>query len=224
MKVSLIGRTKGLLNIPAQAAALCYDSTNAEKSLAGALSSGHESVIEHQVYSFQVEGVSRVLLAQLTRHRMASFSVQSQRYCGVDKQDVIIPPTISENEQLAKEYVEIVKMNRKFYQHMVDLEGIPEEDARYITPQGITTKLIMTANAREWKHILALRMCNRAQWEIRMLMDEIYKILVKEDPVIFADAGPGCVRGACPEGRRCCGKSRKEELKSMIDNAKKGSA
>ena len=220
MKVTLIGKTVSLIDnsIPEVAASICYDSHNPASALKGALSSGHESVMEHQSYSFLIEEVSRTLLAQLTRHRLASFSVQSQRYCGVENQDVIIPDTIADDETLAKEYADIVKRSRRYYDHLVNVCGIPAEDARYITPQGITTKLVMTANARELNHFLRLRMCNRAQWEIRELADAMRRILYKENPSLFANALPGCcTKQGCTEGRRSCGRKRTDLLEATDD-------
>lgn len=213
MKVSLLRYTPEPDNLNGLAAALCtgYDG-NPERALAGAMASGHESVLEHSSFTFLITGISRVTLAQLTRHRLASFSVQSQRYAGINNQDVIMPKSIAEDEQLASDYADLVQASRKFYDHMTELGGIPAEDARYITPQGITTDLMMTMNARELRHFFSLRMCNRAQWEIRKLADEIYKLVTPIAPITFRYAGPGCVLDKCPEGKKCCGFPRKKEL------------
>lgn len=216
MRVEIIGKTRGLTKVAATAAAICYDATNAEKSLKAALSSGHESVAEHQSYTFSISRVSRVLLAQLTRHRMASYSVQSQRYCGIDIQmmDVIIPPSVRK-AGMADRFRYQAAQAFDFYQEMVEV-GVPEEDARYIIPQGIETSLIVTMNARELRHFFALRMCNRAQWEIRELADQMYSLCVKDAPELFDNAGPGCcTKAGCPEGKRSCGYSRLEEVKEL---------
>lgn len=164
---------------------------------------GHESVLEHASFTFLVEGVSRVLLAQLTRHRMASYSVQSQRYCGV-KLEYVTPPKIRESGwKLAFQMI----CERAFtaYQGMV-ADGIPEEDARYVIPQGFNCRLMVTMNVRELRHFFSLRCCERAQWEIRDLANEMLKLCKQFAPALFADAGPGCVRGRCPEGEKTCGK------------------
>lgn len=87
--------------------------------------------------------------------------------------------------------------------------GVPAEDARYILPQGITTKLYMTMNARELRHFFSLRCCTRAQWEIRALADEMLRLCKEVAPALFEDAGPGCVRGKCPEGEKSCGHPRR---------------
>lgn len=194
-----------------KAAALCTnykgDPVNA---LNGAMSSGHESIAEHANFTFLIDGVSRVLLAQLTRHRIASFSVQSQRYAGLgDIKSVIIPDSI-DSTFLKSEYERFVNEAFCRYEYLVK-SGVPEEDARFVIPQGITTKLMMTMNARELRHFFSLRCCNRAQWEIRELADKMLVQCKQKAPVLFKDAGPGCVRGHCPEGKRSCCHSRRYE-------------
>lgn len=190
------------------AAAICTDSDNHERALNHAMDSGHNSVAEHAAYTFLVEGVSRVLLAQLTRNRIASFSVQSQRYCGV-KPEWVVPQTIIDKD-LAGEYV---KMCQSCYETYLDMigQGVPEEDARYVIPQGVTCKLLVTMNARELLHFFELRCCNRAQWEIREMAWAMLAEVRKIAPRLFRDAGPGCLRGACPEKRPCGKPYRREE-------------
>ena len=206
MKVTLIRYTQDADRLAGEAAALCYNGKNPEKSLDVALDGGHESVIEHAVFTFKIEGVSRVTLAQLTRHRLASYSVQSQRYCGADATDVVIPTSFAGKSYCGS--VDALMMETaELYDSMVK-DGIPEEDARYILPQGITTRLMMTANARELRHFFSLRCCNRAQWEIRELANEMLRQCKEVAPVLFADAGPGCVRGKCPEGPKSCGRGQ----------------
>ena len=208
MKVELIRHTVGADLLCGMAAALCTDfKGDPVKALKGAMASGHESVAEHASFTFYIEGVSRVLLAQLTRHRLASFSVQSQRYCGCYPADVILPDSFTDKRFTGSVNVVLNKID-DLYNAMVT-EGIPEEDARFIIPQGITCKLIMTANARELRHFFSLRCCNRAQWEIRELANEMLRQCKEVAPVLFADAGPGCVRGACPEGTKSCKKGSK---------------
>lgn len=212
MNVRLISHTLEPDFVAGRAAAICvggniHDAGACEKALKGALASGHESVVEHNAFTFLIEGVSRVLLAQLTRHRMAGYSVQSQRYCGADM-DMVIPESVGRWE-LLDDIVKLRKDAKKLYDKAVDL-GVPEEDARYFTMQGGKTRLIMTANARELRHIFALRCCNRAQWEIRELADMMLEECRQVAPVIFADAGCACMAGKpCPEGKRTCGKPRK---------------
>lgn len=203
MKVTLLSKPDA--GVCVTAAGMCYNAKDPYKALLNALKSGHESVIEHSKFSFLIEDVSRVLLAQLTRHRIASFSVQSQRYCGADL-NIIIPDSIGSSE-LMDEVLGLRRHVEKVYNKLVE-SGIPAEDARYFTLQGGVTRLVMTMNFRELRHFFELRCCNRAQWEIRHMADEMLRICKQEVPELFADAGPGCVRGACPEGSRSCGEPR----------------
>lgn len=203
MNVMILNHTNDPDRLCGQAAAICTGYTgDPVQALRGALKSGHESVAEHASFTFAIEGVSRVLLAQLTRHRIASFSVQSQRYCGCYPADVILPDSFKDKRFMGSVNVVLNKID-DLYTAMV-AEGIPEEDARFIIPQGITCKLMMTMNARELRHFFSLRCCNRAQWEIRKLANEMLRQCREIAPVLFADAGPGCVRGTCPEGPKSC--------------------
>lgn len=208
MNVTLMRHTPAPEELCGYAAALCTGFEGYPlKALKGALASGHESVAEHASFTFYIEGVSRVLLAQLTRHRIASFSVQSQRYCGCDPTDVIQPDSF-EDKRFTGSVNAVLRKVEDLYNAMVT-EGIPEEDARFIVPQGVTCKLMMTMNARELRHFFSLRCCNRAQWEIRELAQEMLQQCKEVAPALFADAGAGCVRGACPEGAKSCKKGGK---------------
>ncbi len=149
-----------------------------------------------------------MLLAQLTRHRIASFSVQSQRYCGADL-DLVIPESMCLPE-LADETITAIKAVEKLYAHALEL-GVPQEDARYFTLQAGLTKLTMTMNVRELRHFFSLRCCNRAQWEIRHMADEMLRVCREQIPFMFDKAGPGCVNTGCPEGKRSCGNPRRDE-------------
>ena len=191
-----------------EAAALCYNGKNPMRSLHIAMVGGHESVMEHASFTFLVEGVSRVLLAQLTRHRMASFSVESQRYVGANL-DVVIPDTMA-REDLVDEIVDVRRAVDRLYNKAIGL-GVPAEDARYFTLQAGKTRLMMTMNVRELRHFLSLRECSRAQWEIRELAHKIHAICEMVAPVLFRDAGPECVRTKCPEGAKSCGRPWKHE-------------
>lgn len=202
MKVTLVSHTANPEYLAGSAAAICYNGKNPARSLKIAMDGGHESVLEHVSFTFLVEDVSRVLLAQLTRHRLASYSVQSQRYCGVEGCTVITPETVREHMWHGP-FSQAVAECFRLYSQMV-AEGVPEEDARYIIPQGVTCQLLVTMNARELRHFFALRCCNRAQWEIRQLAREMLQLCKEAAPAIFADAGAGCVRGACPEGTKSC--------------------
>ena len=216
MIVNLISMSNMGEWLAAAAAAVCTNSVNASKSLVQALNSGHDSVMEHVSFTFEISGVSRALLAQLTRHRIASFSVQSQRYVSYeDEMEYVTPPSIvSLGEEAVEAYDAQMKMMHAWYcEWRKQLGKEKQEDARFVLPNATTTKLIMTMNAREIKHFLSLRECNKAQWEIRELAERIHALVEEETPLLFANAGPGCVRGRCPEGSRSCGNPRERVSK-----------
>ena len=203
MEVSLIQYPALNSNVSARAAAVSTGTKNTDKALQSAMKSGHTSVLEHENYTFEIKGVSRVLLAQLTRHRIASFTVKSQRY--VDHSDVAIhmPASIAQDDKARDIYLRTAGAANKAYRDLLEM-GIPKEDARYILPQGITTDLIMTMNARELHHFFSLRCCNRAQAEIRELADGMLSLCRQVSPEIFRNAGPTCItEGACHEARSC---------------------
>jgi thymidylate synthase (FAD) len=164
-------------------------------------------VIEHASFTFRVEGVSRALLAQITRHRLASFSVESQRYVDMSAMPCVTPPAIAADPEIMREYNDVLSHIKSFYQRAVS-SGIDKEDARFVLPNACETRMIMTMNARELRHFFALRCCNRAQWEIRALADRMLRLCKEAAPGLFEQAGPGCVRGRCPEGKRKCKKPR----------------
>lgn len=201
MKVELISYTPDAEKLCGEAAAVCTASDRPEKSLGHALASGHTSVLEHAVFTFKVEGLSRAALAQLTRHRLASFDVQSQRYVRIHGADLVMPESIK-NSDFYTEAWSLLEDVMNLYQKMCDA-GITCEDARYITPQAVPTKLIMTMNTRELLHFFSLRTCNRAQWEIREMADRMLRLCREKAPGLFSSAGPGCVTGKCPEKKPC---------------------
>lgn len=185
------------------------------RPLGRVLASGHESILEHAVYTFEVKGVSRALTHQLVRHRIASYSQQSQRYVKQSHFDFVMPKSIEENDNqiwslyaqdlrdVANAYEEGMEIIAKLYQSMLNV-GIPEEDARYILPNATCTNIIVTMNARELLHFFSLRCCERAQWEIRELADMMLRICKEVSPTIFANAGPFCVQHLyCPEQKGC---------------------
>ena len=207
MKVSLVRVTADPELLAGEAAAMCYNGKNPMRSLEVALEGGHESVMEHASFTFLIEGISRVTLAQLTRHRLASFSVQSQRYVGANL-DVVIPETMKKPE-LREDVLMVLEAVEHLYNKAIGL-GVPAEDARYFTLQAGKTQLYMTMNMRELLHFLSLRECSRAQWEIRELAHRIHEICEMVAPKIFRDAGPECARTRCPEGKKSCGKPWKK--------------
>lgn len=224
MKVELIAHTPDADSLCAAAARSCYSNASMgdllssmnEQALAKVLQDtvgmGHHSVLEHAVYTFNVEGVSRTLTHQLVRHRIASFSQQSQRYVSMAQASYVTPPKVDSNGDASQRFHSLMNEIWAAYDELATM--VPKEDARYVLPNACTTNITITMNARELLHFLSLRCCNRAQWEIREMADEMLRHLRKASPVIFARAGPGCVRGACPEGRLSCGSSRREDILS----------
>ncbi len=241
MNVKLIAHTVMPEKVVAAAAKLCYSDTGAMNLMDGLTDEkagnfvemlstiGHESPIEHASFTFAIEGVSRSLLAQITRHRLASFSVQSQRYVKLTHFEYITPPEIAAEETALQLYDETIQncveayrklteiLEAKHYQEFLH-QGCPEkearrkaekkaiEDARFVLPNASETKMVVTMNARELLHFFKLRCCNRAQWEIRALAKAMLKEVYPVSPALFAKAGPSCCSGACPEGKMTCGK------------------
>jgi thymidylate synthase (FAD) len=218
MKVLLVDSTPDCEHLIAKAAKLCYsasrvedlidriDKQNQEKFIKKIVSIGHHSVLEHMKFSYVVEGVSRVLSHQLVRHRIASFSQQSQRYVTLDKTfDYITPLSIERHEAAYQEYTRLMEVIHKIYMAMVD-SGIPAEDARYVLPNATETKVFITMNARELLHFFKVRCCNRAQWEIRNMAIEMLRQAKQVAPLVFDRKGPGCIQGPCGEGNMACGK------------------
>lgn len=180
---------------------------------------GHLSPIEHASFTFAAQGVSRALLAQITRHRIASFSVQSQRYVKKDSLDYIVPPSIKAlGEQAELEFIAQIQQCEGFYQHWLAL-GVAAEDARFMLPNAAETRMVYTMNARELMHFFSLRCCNRAQWEIRALAWAMLGMCLREAPALFGICGPGCINGACPEGKMSCG--RAAEIRARLDELKR---
>lgn len=216
MTVQLLSHTPFAAELCGQAAGICYNAKSSARALDSAMSGGHLSVLEHASFTFQIDGVSRALLAQLTRHRIASFSVQSQRYVSMaDQFEYVTPPSIiALGSGAVEDYNRQMRLMHDWYcQWQERLGGASEaanQDARFVLPNAACTRLLLTMNARELRHFFSLRCCSRAQWEIRELADEMLKQCKKVAPVLFEGAGPGCVNGHCPEGRRSCGHPRTE--------------
>ena len=217
MKVTLLACTQNADAICAAAGNSCYSelssadilgNIDSEKVLSRIVGMGHHSVIEHAVFTFSVEGVSRALTHQLVRHRVASFSQQSQRYVSLDSASYVKPHTVEADPGASKVFDETMEVIWEAYRRLEEM-GIPPEDARYLLPNGCTTNITITMNARELLHFFSLRCCNRAQWEIREMADRMLEICREQSPVIFRDAGPPCIRGPCPEGKKSCGKPRR---------------
>ncbi len=223
LRIQLVRHTVDSQDLVALGARLCYaggdldslveqiSKKDQQSFVQKVMGMGHESVLEHASFTFLVEGVSRVLLAQLTRHRIASFSVQSQRYVSYQSGfGYIVPPSIRElGEDAVAEYNAQMAQIQQWYegwqQKLGNAGEKSNEDARFVLPGACETRILFTMNARELRHFFSLRMCNRAQWEIRAMAQRMYEQVYPIAPAIFADAGPGCISGPCPEGARSCG-------------------
>lgn len=213
MNVQLLAHTPAPEQLVAASAKLCYSAASiadlaaieADKAaeFISRLPEAHQSPLEHVSFTFGIEGVSRAMLAQITRHRIASFSVQSQRYVNMDEFGYVIPPSIAANQDALDEYEHFMDRADLVYTYLRS-SGIPAEDARFVLPNACETRMIVTMNARELMHFFSLRCCKRAQWEIRAVADEMLRLCKEVAPEIFAKAGPGCVRGHCPEGKMRC--------------------
>jgi thymidylate synthase (FAD) len=253
MKVTLLTYTPMPEKNVASAAKLCYAAADIDTVREGLTEEktaafvemlaeiGHESPIEHASFTFGIEGVSRALLAQITRHRMASFSVQSQRYVRENQFEYVTPPEIAEIPEALELFREAMEADQRYYDSIAAVlkekhiktfmaEGMDEkaairaaekkaiEDARFVLPNACDTKMILTMNARSLMNFFHHRCCNRAQWEIHELADLMLKEVSAVAPNIFKNAGPSCVCGKCPEGNMTCGKiaevrARYKELK-----------
>lgn len=220
--VSLINYTAKPEITIAIAARLCYSSYSiakiesdfnegekgiekARKLIKKIRSSGHESVLEHSNFTFGVENLSRSASHQLVRHRIASYSQRSQRYVKETKPRYVIPDSIAKNSEFLKKYNNAIGDMFFLYDYLLK-NGIPAEDARYLLPNATETQLVFTMNARELLHFFRLRGCERAQWEIRRVAHEMFRLVYPLAPSVFHGAGPACVRGNCSEGEFSCGK------------------
>ena len=178
-------------------------SDQVDNLLSQLLSSGHLSPFEHASFTFAIDGISRVTSHQLVRHRLASYSQQSQRYVSFKKLDYITPSTIAANPSLRTKYQETIHSAHQLYCEMLEA-GIPAEDARYVLPSAAETRLVMTMNARELMHVCSLRLCLRAQWEIVELFQNVKSEVQKVAPRIGAELKPKCYAlGYCDEQQSC---------------------
>ena len=251
MKVVLLAHTENPDKLIAAAAKLCYaksdigslmENLTSDKidSFLNTLSGlGHESPIEHASFTFGIEGVSRALLAQITRHRIASFSVQSQRYVRKNNFEYITPPAIEADEEAKAVYLEAMKNDAQTYEKLCEIltrnekarliakgvdekaaqkaaEKIANEDARFVLPNACDTRIIMTMNVRSLYNFFNLRCCSRAQWEIRALAEEMLRKVKQVAPTLFKKSGPPCVSGPCPEGKMSCGRAK--EMREKYQN------
>ena len=232
-KAELIRYTELPEETVALAAKLCYSSdspaelskkiadSDTAKFIALLKRMGHLSTFEHASFTFSLTGVSRALLAQITRHRIASFSVRSQRYVSEGGFNYVIPPSVEALGAAAVDKFErqMATMLQWYTEWQTALGGATEsanEDARFVLPNACETNMLVTMNARELLHFFELRCCNRAQWEIRGVAWQMRAAVIKVAPNIFAGAGPKCLTGACSEGPKTCGKAG--EIKKRAAN------
>lgn len=241
LRVKLVSHTPEPEKVVSAAAKLCYsrvgvedimenlNEDSIEKFLNMLMDLGHESTIEHVSFTFAVEGVSRTLTHQLVRHRIASYSQQSQRYVKLDQFQYIIPHSIEAIPEARELFIKSMEESQNTYNRLVEIlmdghmkrlieEGKAEkmakktaekmaiEDARYVFPNACETKIIFTMNARSLLNFFRHRCCNRAQWEIKELADKMLEEVLKVAPTLFKNAGPSCLSGACSEGSMTCGK------------------
>lgn len=198
---------------------------------------GHESVFEHVSFTFGIEGISRACSHQLVRHRIASYSQKSQRYVNENGFEFITPPEIEELPEAKAEFDRLMEQITESYDKIADLltanhtarltaEGLDEktaaskarklanEDARFVLPNACETKIVVTMNVRSLFNFFEHRCCNRAQWEIRAVAEEMLRLCKEAAPNIFCHAGPSCVvSGKCPEGKMSCGKMKEVQVK-----------
>ena len=241
MKVSLIAYTLDPEMVVAAAAKTCYTTKTIDELMDNLVEEsaeqfidmlgniGHESPIEHASFTFAIEGVSRSLLAQITRHRIASYSVRSQRYVSEKAFGYVTPPEIAADPEALAIYQEAMAADQAAYDKIVASltkrhtqtfldEGMDpkkaksaarmkaQEDARFVLPNACETQMVVTMNARSLLNFFRHRCCNRAQWEIRDLACQMLTLVREAAPHLFAHAGPPCLNGPCPEGSMSCGK------------------
>lgn len=273
LKVKLMAHTPNPDAIVAAAAKLCYSPVGVDgimekltdeevaKFVEHLVSMGHESPIEHVTFTFGIEGISRSCSHQIVRHRIASFSQQSQRYVKLEQFEYIMPPEIAKDSYARTIFTKHMEDSQKAYDELVDvlienkldkkyptwiedteneytnlsseeqlqlnqnirnlwaknhkkeysaMEKEAIEDARYVFPNACETKMVTTMNARSLYNLFSKRCCNRAQWEIRQVADEMLKLVKEVAPVLFKNAGAPCtVTGKCPEGSMSCKNPRK---------------
>lgn len=256
IKVTLLAHTPMPEQTVAMAAKLCYSATDIENIKDGLTQEktesflqmltelGHASPVEHASFTFGIEGISRACSHQLVRHRIASYSQQSQRYVDGTKFEFVTPPEIQRNEKARLAYEKVIDMQSDAYAEIRDalvagyirensnkeLNGTDDEviasfkeenkalfnqfvkkaneDARFVLPNACTTKIVCTFNVRSLNNFFDHRCCNRAQWEIQEVAQQMLMLCKEVAPTLFKNSGPKCIRGACPEGKMTCGKAK----------------
>ncbi|HEY5529047.1 MAG TPA: FAD-dependent thymidylate synthase [Thermoleophilia bacterium] len=237
LKVTLLQHTPSPERAVASAGRLCYapvsaaslkssmDDQEVRRLVGGLARSGHLSAFEHASFTFAVDGISRACSHQLVRHRVASYSQQSQRYVRFGSaEDFVVPPSIAVSPEARGVFFEAMENARASYERLVEL-GLAEgrersavfEDARFVLPNAAETKIVVTMNARELRHFFSLRCCRRAQWEINQLAWAMRHLGLSVAPLLFQSAGPGCMGTGCPEGKMTCGEPYTEAAVAAMD-------
>jgi thymidylate synthase (FAD) len=226
LNVVLLRHTPEPEEVVAMAARLCYSPASVEQlreKVAAAdqaafverlAAVGHLSPIEHVSFTFGVEGISRACSHQLVRHRLASYSQQSQRYVRAEQFDFVVPPSLAADPEARAEFLGLMAAAQAGYARLLAslaARGVTgeaaQQDARFALPNAAETKIVLTMNARELLHFFRVRTCNRAQWEIRRMAEAMLALARAAAPTIFARSGPPCLHAPCPEGKHSCGKA-----------------
>ncbi len=223
-RVTLISHTPNPEENIALAARMCYSSREVarlreeltEEEISDLvellLDKGHHSVLEMASFSFAIEGISRVTSHQLVRHRIGcSYAQKSQRYLQENDFSYIIPERVDKSEQALEVYREQMEQSQRAYNRLLKM-GIHHEEARYLLPSAVETKIFITMNARALHHFFKLRCCLRSQQEIRELAIELRRQVRQVAPRLFKQAGAPCeTSGHCPEGDYSCGRLEEDD-------------
>jgi thymidylate synthase (FAD) len=228
MQLQLVAWTPQPDRTCAAAARLCYSDEPLERKrdklkesqvtalIDRVLRNGHLSVLEHACFTFSASGLSRACTHQLVRHRLASYSQQSQRHICADRSEAVIPPSVRRDTEAAELFRTSMAESSQAYAKLLKM-GIPLEDARYLLPQAFSSRILFTMNGRQLRHFFHQRCCERAQWEIRGLAWLVLQKAQEVAPRIFALAGPPCFEGPCPEVDSPCWRERSSFFRSCHD-------
>ncbi len=235
MQVRLVAHTPEPERTAAAAARLCYSSVSAisilenltdsevDRLLNSVIAAGHLSTIEHISFTFAIDGLSRAASHQLVRHRLASYSQQSQRYVSLKAPEYVTPPSIASKPELCEAFQQAMEQSHELYTRLQEA-GIAAEDARYVLPNATTTRLVMTMNARELIHVSGLRLCQHAQWEIQRLFGKIKAEVAAVAPILAKHLQPKCIPlGYCDERETCGLRPLKAGTEAPHHSKRKGS-
>lgn len=225
LNVTLLAHTPEPERAVASAGRLCYSAATAAelkqsmpdeevgRLIRILVNSGHHSTLEHASFTFGIDGISRACSHQLVRHRLASYSQQSQRYVRFSGEEgFIVPPRIAEDGESLAVFNEAMRSALAAYERLVSLgeeRGLGretiQEDARFVLPNAAETRIVVTMNARELRHFFQVRCCRRAQWEINALAWWMRHLALGAAPRLFHKSGPDCLYRRCREGKMYCG-------------------